>query len=336
MRPLRVLTWHIHGNYLLYLSQANVEFLLPVMPGRREGYGGRGTTFGFPDRVREVPAEAVRAADFDLVLYQTRTNYEVDGPEILSDRQRDLPRIYLEHDPPQLNPVDQRHWLDEPDSLLVHVTPFNALMWDSGRTPTRVIDHGVFIPEGVRYTGEVGRGIVVINHLRDRGRRLGVDVFERARRDVPLDLVGMDAGSLGGVGEVPPPELPAFEARYRFFFNPIRWTSLGLAVLEAMTIGLPIVGLATTEMVTAVEHGVSGFLATDPAALIEPMRDLLAYPDLARRLGANARRAALERFSIERFARDWEATFAQVAGRPRPGGAWAAPGLTLSTGGTRP
>ena len=333
MRPLRVLTWHIHGNYLLYLSRADVEFLLPVKAGRHEGYGGRGRTFPFPDRVREVPAEAVRDAEFDLVLYQTRRNYEVDGPAILSDRQRDLPRIYLEHDPPQEHPVDQRHWFDDPDSLLVHVTPFNALMWDGGRTPTRVIDHGVFIPEGVRYTGEVGRGIVVINHLRSRGRRLGVDVFEGARRDVPLDLIGMDAESLGGVGEVSPPELPAFEARYRFFFNPIRWTSLGLAVLEAMTIGLPIVGLATTEMVTAVDHGVSGFLATDPADLIGPMRDLLADPGLARRMGVRAREAALDRFSIDRFARDWGRTFAEVAGRS--GRARVAPGVALASGGMR-
>lgn len=333
MRPLRVLTWHIHGNYLLYLSRANVEFVLPVQTGGAEGYGGRGDTFPFPDRVREVPAGEVRDAEIDLVLYQTRRNYEVDGPAILSDRQRDLPRIYLEHDPPQEHPVDQRHWFDEPGSLLVHVTRFNALMWDSGRTPTRVIDHGVFIPEGVRYTGEIGRGIVVINHLRSRGRRLGLDVFERARRDVGLDLVGMDAGSLGGLGEVSPPDLPAFEARYRFFFNPIRWTSLGLAVLEAMTIGLPIVGLATTEMVTAIEHGVSGFLDTDPANLVGPMRELIAEPDLARRMGENARRSALERFSIDRFAADWEATFAESAGRPRPGRTRVAPGLALSPGG---
>jgi len=333
MRPLRVLTWHIHGNYMLYLSRANVEFLLPVKAGRHEGYGGRGEVFPFPDRVRDVPAEAVRDADFDLVLYQTRGNYEIDGPAILSDRQRNLPRIYLEHDPPQQHPVDQRHWFDEPESLLVHVTPFNALMWDSGRTPTKVVDHGVFIPEGVRYSGEVERGIVVINHLRSRGRRLGLDVFERASRGVPLDLVGMDAESLGGIGEVSPPDLPAFEARYRFFFNPIRWTSLGLAVLEAMTIGLPIVGLATTEMVTAVENGVSGFLDTDVDNLIGPMRELVADPALARRMGARAREAALDRFSIDRFTREWVDTFAEVAGRSgRPS---AAPGAVLSSGGTR-
>ncbi len=335
MRPIRVLTWHVHGNYLLYLSRAQVEFHLPVKAGAASGHGGRGRTFPFPERVVDVPAEEVRDREFDCILFQTRANHEVDQHEILSDAQKRLPRITLEHDTPQPHPTDSRHWFDDPDGLLVHVTPFNALMWDSGRTPTRVIEHGVFVPEGVRYTGELERGIVVINHLRSRGRLLGSDVFERARAEVPLDLVGMDAESLGGLGEIEPMRLAAFEARYRFFFHPIRWTSLGLAVLEAMALGMPVVGLATTEMATAVEDGVSGRVDTDPGRLVEAMHRLLRDPAEARRLGEGARRRARERFGIDRFAREWEATFAEVAGRSGPGLTRVAPAARLAAGGAR-
>ena len=95
-----------------------------------------------------------------------------------------MPRIYLEHDPPQEHPTDTRHWVDDPNVMLVHVTPFNALMWDSGRTPTRVIEHGVMVPEDVRYSGELNRGLVVVNHLKRRGRRLGSDIFASVRREV--------------------------------------------------------------------------------------------------------------------------------------------------------
>ncbi|QEH34772.1 D-inositol-3-phosphate glycosyltransferase [Aquisphaera giovannonii] len=325
-RPLRVLTWHVHGNYLLYLSQAEVEFYLPVAPGR-PGYGGRGDSFPFLARVRDVPAEAVRDLELDCILFQNWRNYLEDQYEILSEEQRALPRIYLEHDPPQEHPTNTRHPVDDPNTLLVHVTPFNELMWDSGRTPTRVIEHGVFVPEGVRHTGEVSRGIVVVNHLKRRGRRLGADVFERARGEVPLDLVGMDAESLGGLGEVRPLELAAFEARYRFFFNPIRYTSLGLAVIEAMMVGMPIVGLATTEMATAVRDGVSGFVSTDVGRLIEGMKHLVADPAEARRLGEGARLAASERFAIRRFAGEWEGTFSDVAGRPTRERSTVAPGF---------
>ncbi len=225
-----------------------------------------------------------------------------------------MPRIYLEHDPPQEHPTNTRHWVNDPAILLVHVTPFNALMWDSGRTPTRVIDHGVWLPREAAYTGEIARGVVVVNHLRQRGRRLGADVFEQVREEVPLDLVGMDAESMGGLGEIPPPQLPSFVARYRFFFNPIRYTSMGLAVIEAMTIGVPIVGLATTEMAVAIQNGISGYVDTDVKRLVDPMRPIVGQSRRARRLGEGARAYALERFGIERFARDWEQTFQAVAG----------------------
>ena len=315
MKPLRILTWHVHGNYLYYLSHAPHQFYLPVDPNRHEGYGGRGTTFPWGDNVFDVPTDAVRSLQLDCVLFQSRKNYTDDQFRILSSAQQRLPRIYLEHDPPREHPTDTRHIVDDRNVLVVHVTSFNNLMWDCGQTPTRVIEHGVVVPDQVRYSGEIPKGLVVINNLRQRGRRLGADIFERTRREIPLDLVGMDSLSLGGLGEIPPPKLAAFAARYRFFFNPIRYTSLGLAVCEAMMIGMPIIGLATTEMVTVVENGVSGYLETCPEKLIDRMRELLCDADEARSLGRLAQRHARSRFAIGRFAHDWDQTFAMVTSR---------------------
>jgi len=170
----------------------------------------------------------------------------------------------------------------------------------------------VVVPEGVRYSGELERGIVVVNHLAQRGRRLGADVFADLRTRVPLDLVGMDAERLDGIGEVDNLDLAAFSARYRFFFNPIRWTSLGLAIVEAMTIGMPIIGLATTELATVIRNGENGFVHTDVNALEDAMHELLRDPAEARRLGEGARRTALERFHIDRFAQDWHEALLHV------------------------
>ena len=36
-RRVRVLTWHVHGSYLWYLSQVPVTWVLPVRPGGRRG-----------------------------------------------------------------------------------------------------------------------------------------------------------------------------------------------------------------------------------------------------------------------------------------------------------
>ena len=90
--PLRIVTWHVHGNYLYYLAHAPHLFYLPVKEGRPAGYGGRSGTFDWPDNLIEVPADEVRDLDLDCVLFQSAQNYLEDQYEILSTEQRDLPR----------------------------------------------------------------------------------------------------------------------------------------------------------------------------------------------------------------------------------------------------
>ena len=104
---------------------------------------------GYAGRVGHLPwgenvYDAVRTTDFDCVLYQFRSQWEVDS-KALGAGQRRLPAICLEHDPPQAHPTASLHWVQDPNVVLVHVTAFNALMWDSV-TPTRVIPHGVVVP----------------------------------------------------------------------------------------------------------------------------------------------------------------------------------------------
>jgi glycosyltransferase involved in cell wall biosynthesis len=312
MRRLKILTWHTHGSYLYYLTQVPHDFYVLSKPGRPPGYAGRSGQFRWGANVHDLPVDEAARAQLDCIVFQDDHQYLRDQYEFLTLAQRRLPRIYIEHDPPRAHPTDTRHPVDEDNMLLVHVTAFNALMWENGRTPVRVIEHGVVAPAEAAYSGELARGIAVINNLRLRGRRLGADIYARAAAEVPLDLVGMGALECGGLGEIPHADLPAFMARYRFFFNPIRYTSMGLAVIEAMMTGLPIVALATTEMSTVIRNGVCGFADTDPHKLVAAMRDLLADRALARSLGAAARRYALERFDIRRFVAAWEDALACV------------------------
>ncbi|MGE5618062.1 MAG: glycosyltransferase [Sphingomonadaceae bacterium] len=312
-----VLIWHVHGSYLNYIVRARANFFLPVKPDRPEGYGGKGWTFRWPANVYEVPAEEVRSLKLDLVIHQTPKNYLEDQYEVLSEAQRTLPRIYLEHNTPKGHPTDTKHPVDDPNVLLVHVTHFNRMMWDSGRCPTMVIEHGVALDEDVRYVGDLDQGVVVVNGLKRRNRIAGYDVWEQMRRRVPLQLVGMESEELGGLGDIPHVDLLQVEARYRFFFNPIRYTSLPLALVEAMAVGMPIVALATTEVPTVVEDGRNGFVSNDLDYLTEAMLRLLSDRREATRMGRRSREIYRERFSIERFCRDWERAFALVMGNSR-------------------
>lgn len=306
-RRLRILTWHVHGNYLYALGHVPHDFIVPGLPGGPPGYGPLGRRIPWTGNLVQVPAEDLRSLRFDCVLYQSRQNLD-DARLLLSDAQRKLPCAYLEHNPPEPHPTDTRHPFRHERGLIVHVTPFNAVMWDAGGMPTRVVEHGVPPPEA-SYDGSLERGIAAINHLARRGRRIGLDLFENVRARTPLDLIGMGSEALGGLGEVSNMEVGACLARYRYFFSPVRYASLGLSLVEAMLCGVPVVGFAATELPTVIRNGENGYVDTRPDRLVEAARLLLDQPELARSWGAAGRRTALERFGMGRFVSDWMDVF---------------------------
>lgn len=322
MKRLRIFTWNVHGSYLYYLSHIPHDIYLPVRANSSNGYCGRNPGYQWGDNVHEIPLEALQRTELDCILFQSPRHYFEDQHEILSDEQRRLPKVYLEHDPPRQSPTDTRHWIDDPTVLLIHVTPFNQLMWDCGRTPVRVIDHGIAAPPGVRWNGHLERGATVINNIASRGRRLGADLFVTAQRFVPLDLAGMGFEAVGGIGELTHGDSFRFTADRRFFFHPVRYTSLGLGVLEAMMVGAPIIGFATTELPTVINSGVNGYVSNRIEDLVGHMRRLISSPQEAAELGRRARLTATERFSIRRFVHDWNIALAEVTDtrliQPRP------------------
>jgi glycosyltransferase involved in cell wall biosynthesis len=301
---MRILLWHVHGSWTTSLVQGRHAYLLPVVPDRGADGRGRAQTWDWPPNAVEVTRDEARAAAIDLVILQRPVELERLAREWLGDRR--VPTVYVEHNAPQGRIADMRHpAADRDDLTVVHVTHFNELFWDCGSTPTRVIEHGVVDP-GYRYSGATPRAAVVINEARRRARVTGTDLLERfAAVGVPIDLFGMDAGALGGRDDVPQHHLHDELAQRRLYLHPIRWTSLGLTLIEAMHLGMPIVALATTEAPDAVPAA-AGVLSTRVDRLAEGARDLLADPERARVAGLAARVAALERFGLQRFLDDWD------------------------------
>ncbi len=234
----------------------------------------------------------------------------------------DLPAVYLEHNTPEDSPCRQRHPLaDRRDIPIAHVTHFNRLYWDNGGAPTTVIEHGIVDP-GARYTGELRRGAVVVNEPGRRGRMVGADLVTGFADVGPVDVYGMQTQAF--VDTLPTDAVVAHEnlrtqedmhaelARRRVYLHPMRWTSLGLSLIEAMQLGLPIVAVAATEAVEAVPAA-AGVVSTDPQRLHAAFRTFLHEPAAARAAGVAARAAALERYGLARFLREWDELLARTA-----------------------
>jgi Glycosyl transferases group 1 len=310
---MKILLWHVHGSWATSFVQGPHDYIFPVVPDRGPEGRGRAQTWEWPSSAIELSPEELADADVDIVILQRPEELYGAAERWLGGRRpgRDIPAVYLEHSTPQGRIADMRHpAADRTDLVLVHVTHFNDLFWDAGTTVTRVIEHGIVDP-GYRYTGELERAAVVINEPGRRGRVTGTDLFERFARRVPLDLFGMGAAAFGGTENLPQGELHAAMAQRRAYLHPIRWTSLGLSLLEAMHLGMPVVALATTEVPEAMPPE-AGVVSTDIDELHRALQWLMDDRERATVMGKGAREAALARYGLKRFLRDWDELLEEV------------------------
>jgi glycosyltransferase involved in cell wall biosynthesis len=217
--------------------------------------------------------------------------------------------VYLEHNAPQGRINEMLHPLaGREDIAIVHVTHFNALFWDTGSTQTTVVEHGVPDP-GYRYTGTLARCAASINEAKRRHRVVGNDLLPQFERIAPVDVFG-----IGTAFALPTDRLHDEMAQRRAYLHPYRWTSLGLSLLEAMHLGMPVVALATTEAPYAVPAD-AGIVSNRMDTLLEAVEWLMRDEPAARAMGLRARAHALERYNVERFLNDWDAVLERTLNR---------------------
>lgn len=317
---MRILMWHVHGSWTTSFVQGRHDVAIPLDPGRGPDGRGRARTWEWPARVREVPVDALDGIDFDCVLLQRPHEQELCRRWTGRTPGVDVPALYVEHNTPDRHAATSRHPMAEQETIpVVHVTHFNRLMWDCGRAPTTVVQHGVPDP-GYRYTGEIEGLASVVNEPVRRGRVVGTDLLlEVARGGRPLDVYGMCVQDLA---TAPPAaglprwshrlheDLPQHEmlerlCRHRVYLHVCRWTSLGLSLIEAMLLGMPVLAVDATEASAAVPSD-GGLVSSDIDALMRRADQWLDDPDSARTAGRAARRHALENFGLPRFLEDWD------------------------------
>lgn len=167
----------------------------------------------------------------------------------------------------------------------------------------------------------------------EKGHRHLIEAFDRVRRARPgatLVLVGygeleaelrVAAGPLGGAvtfagGRDSAEMLPGFD----LFVQPSLYESQGIAILEAMAAGCPVVATAVGGVPDVVRDGETGLLVrpADPDALASAILRLADSPELAARLAARARDLVRAEYSVDRMVAAYARLYRQLLGRYNP------------------
>lgn len=131
--------------------------------------------------------------------------------------------------------------------------------------------------------------------------------FEYAGGDEDIKILS----NLNNVGAI---EVNAFQSQSDICLQKSIREGFGLTVTEALWKGRPTVAGNVGGIPLQIEDGVGGFLVDSPAQCAERCLEILADPELGKKLGRQGKEHARERFLTPRLLRDWLKLFDDLDG----------------------
>ncbi len=219
-------------------------------------------------------------------------------------------------------------------SRSAHVTA--SLVDQYGLDPAHVVCVGggsnVRVPEQTVAHRDAGQNIlfVGVDWVRKGGPDL-VAAFQRVRRRHPratLTIVGckpsLDLPGVRVLGRRPIEEVHEHYEQADVFCLPTRREPFGVAFVEALHFGLPIVATRVGAVPDLIDHGVHGLLSEidDVDSLANHLGQLLRDADLRRRMGDAGQARARDRYTWGAVARRMIDTVQKTTSTPRSDIAW--------------
>ena len=265
-------------------------------------------------RMRPVPPSS-RLITLSEALKSTTNYYCIvthNMTDLLDVKLRPEPRINVIHlmietraleEKSKIAPEKMKEVLREYLELIgghaVAVTMSKGKSWDL----TEDIVRNSSNPEDyLPYSGHLACGLRIANSIEKRKKYLLWDFQEIAFSTIPIRIVGHNPGMPGVEASKNWDHLKEMLQSHRFYIHtadPKYEDGFNMAALEAMAAGMPILG--NRHPTSPIQHGKSGFLSDNPNELQKYARLLLEDRDLAVKMGREAQKIVLERFSTNRF-----------------------------------
>lgn len=262
---------------------------------------------------QDIPHQLKTDLAFDLVLTQNRIDHYPIMSQIAA--QLSCPLLQMEHTLP---------WPDWDDDTImrvghipcdhnIFVARFSVGTWfhDINDPDVQIIHHGMDTEFWNGWIGGDGKVMTAVWDYVRRDRICGFSLWKEVTQGLKVNPWGETPG-LSKMADNSD-HLRDLYRHASVFLNTTLWSSCPFSLLEAMSVGCPIVTTATTSIPEFIEDGVNGFITNDPVVMKERLKELIADKDMALEIGAAGRETVLKQFGQQQFLDAWNKAFWKVA-----------------------
>jgi glycosyltransferase involved in cell wall biosynthesis len=260
--------------------------------------------------------------DFDLVLAHTdceRLRYvhkHLSGVSDLTSNRTGVPILRHNHVLPDIRydiETQKQAAVNPVVDFYSFISKYSRDSWGFTKNNSLVIEHGIdtgFWSKGAENDSREQYCLSVVNELPSRDWCCGYSLWREINNSTPCQVVGKSTGANTGFSQ-PAHCIEHLRDLYQtaaVYLNTSIHSPVPTSLMEAMACGCPIVSTETCMIPEIIQHGVNGFMSNNPEELKKYCNLLLNNPIVARKMGMNGKRAIEEKYSLERFIKNWNSS----------------------------
>ena len=259
-------------------------------------------------------SEQVNDVALDLIVCQNRSRDYIILSKLATHLSCPLLGINNFLPFPEMNNFYVQSLADQIHNAQVFSSKFVANSWGLSEEDVVIIPKCVDTEIFDGWVGGDNKVLINVDYYQNKANITGFKLLEQINKQLPIDLIGINPGISS-----PAKDLDDLVCKYRnasVFLNTSCWLSCPIELLEAMTVGCPIVSSKSCDIADYIEHGINGFLSNDPEEIIKYCKMLINDKDLAKRIGEAGRKTMVEKFNKNIFINKYNSLLYETIDKP--------------------